>query len=772
MRIGAKMMLLVMSTSVLIMLIIAIFIGSRINRIAKDDAIKIAQAEAEKSANEVKSELELDLGFARAVAHTLEIYNDYDSSQIDNIVRDMFAHLALENRHYFTVYHSVEFSLYKPNYPYDYGRRSTTVYVENGEPKFEIEARDVNGNNLNSSYYLSKTLNCEKLVDPYTFIFKGSEVLATSISVSIKKKNGEFGGLGGVDISLEHFQELVSKIEPYKGTKASLIGNGGVIIAHTNSDYARQQFSDIYPVESSKYDLMNVIKKGKSKTFYSESNSEEYLNIITPIHVGKSPVIWSMYVSIPMSQIVIEARRAVFYTILVFILGVLLQALAIWRISKYITSPIKETTAVLNTLAEGDIDIKRKVIINTGDELEEMARSSSRMIDGLNLTEQFAREIESGNLDAEYAPLSQKDALGKALLAMRKSLVETKQAEAKRKKAEERQNWATQGIAMFGEVLRQHNDNLNELSYLVIKNLVSYTSSIQGGIFIVNDNDPSNIVLEMTACYAYDRRKFLNKTIQPNEGMVGRCYIEGKTIFMRDIPQSYIKVTSGLGEENPSSLVLIPLRSNDTTLGVVEIASFNEYEPYQVEFLEKIGQNIAITLASVKMNIRTSELLVKTQQQAEEMRAQEEEMRQNMEELHATQEEMERKRAEQDDVQNQLLEDKSILNSLLNESPDLIFQKDVSGRYVRVSRSMVSFFNVESVDDILQRTDYDLLDGDQARMLTSFDTEVNRRHEAIINRDVKLMFSDNQMHSCILTMLPLVEDDGTYIGVLGIIKIV
>jgi PAS domain S-box-containing protein len=78
----------------------------------------------------------------------------------------------------------------------------------------------------------------------------------------------------------------------------------------------------------------------------------------------------------------------------------------------------------------------------------------------------------------------------------------------------------------------------------------------------------------------------------------------------------------------------------------MEIASFDKLENYQVDFIEKVGSNIASTVESVRTNIKTSELLEKSQQQAEEMSAQEEEMRQNMEELQATQEEAARRENE------------------------------------------------------------------------------------------------------------------------------
>jgi signal transduction protein with GAF and PtsI domain len=176
--------------------------------------------------------------------------------------------------------------------------------------------------------------------------------------------------------------------------------------------------------------------------------------------------------------------------------------------------------------------------------------------------------------------------------------------------------------------------------------MVQYTNSNQGGIFIVNDNDKENIHLEMTACYAYDRQKYLTKKIEVGEGLVGRCYQEQEKIFLTDIPDNYIKISSGLGEDNPNCLLLVPLAYNDNIFGILEIASFNVYQEYEIEFMERIGESIAATISSVKANVQTQELLEQSQQQAEEMSAQEEEMRQNMEELRATQEQSARREQE------------------------------------------------------------------------------------------------------------------------------
>jgi GAF domain-containing protein/HAMP domain-containing protein len=331
----------------------------------------------------------------------------------------------------------------------------------------------------------------------------------------------------------------------------------------------------------------------------------------------------------------------------IYISGVILIVIAI-IIALYLASMIiKPINIIQNALSlMGQGIMPKKQIKERNDEIGEMAAALNALIRGLKETTDFALEIGKSNFDSSFVPLSDEDDLGVGLLEMRTNLKHATEEESRRKKEDDQRNWASQGVAKFSDILRQNNDDIDKLSYDVISNLVKYCDANQGGLFIVNDDDEKNKYIEMAAAYAFNRKKFLENRIEMGVGLVGRAVQESETIFISDIPNDYISITSGLGEENPKSILIVPLVLNDNVYGVIEMASFREFEKYQIEFVEKIGENIAATLSTVKVNIRTAELLERTKQQAEEMRAQEEEMRQNMEELQATQEESSRREAE------------------------------------------------------------------------------------------------------------------------------
>lgn len=313
----------------------------------------------------------------------------------------------------------------------------------------------------------------------------------------------------------------------------------------------------------------------------------------------------------------------------------------------------------------------------------ESARQAAAMQKQLALIEsnqQFAERISEGKLKAEY-PSDNPDSLGLSLLTMRKSLLEASEREEKEK-------FTTLGLATIGELLRTHVNDLQKLCDTVLAEIVTYMKANQGSIFTLEEEGTREEHLFLMSSRAWNRKKFLEKRIEMGQGLVGQAAIEKSTIYMTDVPEDYVVITSGLGEANPRSIIIVPLKNEERVVGVLEIASFKKFESFEIEFLEKVGESIASTILNSRNNERNKELLEQSGMMTEQMKAQEEEMRQNMEEMQATQEEMERAQRMLSEQAREVNEKQNNLNALINATSDSIIAMDRHYRIIVMNETL------------------------------------------------------------------------------------
>ena len=301
----------------------------------------------------------------------------------------------------------------------------------------------------------------------------------------------------------------------------------------------------------------------------------------------------------------------------------------------------------------------------------------------------YIDNLTKGNLESSIPISSKNDKLGKSLEQLKKYLLKNRDEEDQRHIEEAQRTWVTNGLAQFGELLRNNNNDLEELAYNIIRYLVDYANINQAGFFLLNTPDAGDPYFELMSFIAYDRKKYAEKTVRWEEGLIGRCALEKETIYLTDIPNDYMNVTSGLGEANASALLIVPLKANDKIFGVIELASFSKFQPFEIEFIEKIAESIASTISTVQINIQTNKLLKETQEQAEKMAQQEEELRQNLEEMQATQEESDRRE----------LEMKGILEAIDHSAISSEFETD--GTLISVNHNFLDAFkyNIEEVEN-------------------------------------------------------------------------
>ncbi|MBN1597547.1 MAG: GAF domain-containing protein [Bacteroidales bacterium] len=217
---------------------------------------------------------------------------------------------------------------------------------------------------------------------------------------------------------------------------------------------------------------------------------------------------------------------------------------------------------------------------------------------------------------------------------------------AERDEREKEMRFQNKGLAKFGEIISKSRKNLATLGSEIVTELVPFVEASAGALFIANKIDDEKTILNLSAQFCFDSMEEKDKSFDAGEGYIGTCFTEKKTIQLDNLPESYIKLKSGLGETPLKNLVLVPIVQDNEALGVIELASMEKLPEYKVILIEKLAENLASVFAIAQASERMQEMLEQNQMQAEELKAQEEEMRQNIEEMHATQEESARREQE------------------------------------------------------------------------------------------------------------------------------
>jgi methyl-accepting chemotaxis protein len=604
---------------------------------ARSQAIKAAQenamAIAKDYAGQVKTEMEKGLTASRIMAQSFS--GIHSASSPIKLSREeantILKQILVSNESFYstnTVWEPNAFDQQDEAYKnFDAAHDTSGRFIpywfkENGQLLFETTA----GYDKGTYYTIPKTTKAETIIDPISYTVNGSRIFLITITAPILNNN-KFYGVAGVDIALDWMQKMVSDANLYDGkAKLNIISHSGVISASTESDtLIGKNVKKVFPDYNTQ---IADLERGAEGSILSDST----LKVHAPIYLGNSNTPWQVSITIPSDVILAEANAQMWKMILISgTLLILSLAIILYIVQKQI-KPLDSMVRITKNVAEGDLSYQEIKVSN--DEIGQMSKALAVLMEGLRKTTAFANQIGKGNLEAEFTALGEKDVLGNALISMRDNLKNVAEEDKKR-------NWLTEGLARFGDILRNNHDDIQQLSENVIINLVKYLEANQGVMFVITE-EGDEVFLEQTATYAWDRKRYRQSRVPLTEGLAGQAVLEKDYIYLTDVPKNYISITSGLGHANPTSILIMPIIINDVVMGVIEIASFKRLEPYQIEFISKIGESIASTLSSVKITQTTRRLLEEARLSTEEKRAAEEELLQNQEELQATQEGMKR----------------------------------------------------------------------------------------------------------------------------------
>lgn len=116
----------------------------------------------------------------------------------------------------------------------------------------------------------------------------------------------------------------------------------------------------------------------------------------------------------------------------------------------------------------------------------------------------------------------------------------------------------------------------------------------------------------------------------------------------------------------------------------------------------------------------------------------------------------------------QLLQERHLLHTLMDNIPDSIYFKDTKSRFIRASRALAEKFGIPDAGELIGKTDFDLFTDEHAQQ--AFDDEQHILKTGLPEIDIieKETWNDNRITWVSTTKMPLHDDNGRVIGTFGV----
>ena len=215
-------------------------------------------------------------------------------------------------------------------------------------------------------------------------------------------------------------------------------------------------------------------------------------------------------------------------------------------------------------------------------------------------------------------------------------------------RANQEQDWLKTNLAQLGGMMQGHRD-LAVVAEMIMDELAPLVGAQHGTFFLAeSDADAEGpqgepgTRLRLIAGYGLRADRDAPIQYRIGQSLIGQVARSKRPIVVEDIPEGYIRVSSGLGEASPASLAILPILFEDQVLGVIELGSFRPFSAVETAFLEQLTESLGVNVNTIIANARTDALLDQSQRLTAELQT-------RSEELQAQQEELQRSNAELED---------------------------------------------------------------------------------------------------------------------------
>ncbi|MCA1820930.1 MAG: HAMP domain-containing protein, partial [Pseudonocardia sp.] len=303
-----------------------------------------------------------------------------------------------------------------------------------------------------------------------------------------------------------------------------------------------------------------------------------------------------------------------------------------------LTSQVRNIAQVTTAVANGDLS--KKIDVDARGEILELKTTINTMVDRLSdfasEVTRVAREVGTeGKLggQAEVIGVSgtwqrlteNVNVLAGNLTTQVRAIaaVATAVTAGDLTRTNQEQDWLKTNLARLSGLMQGHRD-LATVASLVLSELAPLVSAQQAAFFLVREEAegpaPGSTTVEFTAGYGVQKPDAVRR-FALGESLVGQAALDKRTILVTEAPPDYATISSGLGQATPINVLVLPLLFEDQALGVIELASVNEFTTVHRDLLERLRESIGLNVNTILANSRTEALLAESQRLAQELTA-------------------------------------------------------------------------------------------------------------------------------------------------------
>ncbi|GAB4092242.1 HAMP domain-containing protein [Flaviaesturariibacter terrae] len=218
------------------------------------------------------------------------------------------------------------------------------------------------------------------------------------------------------------------------------------------------------------------------------------------------------------------------------------------------------------------------------------------------------------------------------------------------------QDWLKSNLAKFTQMLQGQKD-LATVTRRILSELAQVVNAQQGMFYILEQDDEERAKkLKLFSAYAYNEEIAVQKEFALGQGLVGQCAVEKERILLTNVPKTYFKIGTGLGQAVPKNVIVLPVLFETEVKAVIELGSFEPFSVTHLDFLGQLTESIGIVLNTIEANSRTESLLEQSQSLADELRRTNEELQDKAHLLVKQKEEVEAKNKEVEEARRSLEE--------------------------------------------------------------------------------------------------------------------